>query len=150
MPTPSTLSTTSLLLRFVHLETILTLSKYNCVVVELERSLNRIFGGLEHKIKLTKMRALLKIQEVPCPIIEKTSTKIQSTLSEKFLKLFNSKLLNHKANSFLAIQMRAGKNRKLRKYDLAELDPNETIDEDFSRKKHELEKLTNKYHRLIS
>lgn len=78
------------------------------------------------------------------------TARTSKVLSENLLKVFNCKLINNKTNAFFLIQQSASENRKLKKYDLAEIDVNETLDEDTAGKVRELERLTNKYQRLIS
>ena len=63
-----------------------------------------------------------------------TQVNTSKILSEKLLKIFNCKLINHKTNAFILIQHFAADNRKLRKYDLAEIDVNETLDDDLASK----------------
>ena len=41
----------------------LTLSRFNCTIVELNRKLMIIFGGIEDRYQLSKMRGFLKIKE---------------------------------------------------------------------------------------
>ena len=84
----------------------------------------KIFGTLEQKFVLIKMRAFLKIQQTPSPIIEIVTARTSKVLSENLLKVFNCKLINNKTNAFFLIQQCASENRKLRKYDLAEIDVN--------------------------
>lgn len=78
------------------------------------------------------------------------TARTSKVLSENLLKVFNCKLINNKTSAFFLIQQSASENRKLKKYDLAEIDVNETLDEDTAGKVRELERLTNKYQRLIS
>lgn len=128
----------------------LALARYNCVVVELERSLSSTFSKLEQKALLTKMRAFIKIKAVRSTRQELTIAHVDKIISEKLLKVFNRKLLNLRATGFYTLLSQAIKNKKMRKYDLAELDSNEPADEDTRAKLRELEGLTSKYHRLIS
>ena len=101
------------------MENTLKICKYNCVLLELERSMIKIFGTLEQKFVLAKMRAFLKIQQIPSPIIDLVAARTSKVLSENLLKLFNCKLINNKTNAFFLIKKTASENRKLRKYDLA-------------------------------
>lgn len=41
----------------------LTLSRFNCTIVELNRKLTTIFGGIEDRYRLDKMRGFLKMRE---------------------------------------------------------------------------------------
>lgn len=96
------------------------------------------------------MRAFIKIKAVRSTRQELTIAHVDKIISEKLLKVFNRKLLNLRATGFYTLLSQAIKNKKMRKYDLAELDSNEPADEDTRAKLRELEGLTSKYHRLIS
>ena len=73
------------------------------------------------------MRAFLKIQEEK-PVKQVIGMRVKKILESKLISLFSNKLLNHKGSAFISIQTRAAKNKKLRKYDLAEIDGNEPMD----------------------
>ena len=84
------------------------------------------------------MRGFAKIRDETSPSIQIIRAQVERTMSEKLIKIFSCKLLNHKITAFYAILARSAKNQKMKKYDLAEIDVNEAVDEELSGKVKEL------------
>ena len=82
----------------------LTLSRYNCALLSLNKKLLTVFGRHEDKFRLLKMRGLLKIKrKVEDEQKRKIFTNVEQKI-DKLSKIVLNKTLNMKINAFYSIR----------------------------------------------